>query len=77
MFPSQLWRFAVLRDLAVWLWINAIRASWYTFGGYFLAGLPGGECDTCAMATDPHTTARPRVPWWRCGANHGGMTMPA
>ena len=55
---------SLLRDLAVWLWINAIRASWYTFGDYFLGWLPWWRRDTRPWRPIP-TPAPPRVPWWR------------
>ena len=59
---------SLLRDLAVWLWINAIRASWYTFGDYFLSWLPWWRRDTGPWRPIP-TPAPPRVPWWRRWSN--------
>lgn len=31
---------SLLRDVATWLWINAMRASWYTFRDMFLQWIP-------------------------------------
>ena len=53
---------SLFRDLAVWLWVNAIRASWFTFGDYFLYWLPWWRRDTRPWwsITDPAP-----IPWWR------------